>query len=115
MDAEFLRYLCGTHHVSEAFKRAGVREGDRTGVLIFLPDATADEEQSDCHVTEYDHNTIESQAKLLLSHLSLEETPIEYSLNKTGAIRLGMKFEYEDEELTESSLIGHILSSEFTS
>ena len=115
MDAEFLRYLCGTHHVSEAFKRAGVREGDRTGVLIFLPDATADEEQSDCHVTKYDHNTIESQAKFLLSHLSLEETPIEYSLNKTGAIRLGMKFEYEDEELTESSLIGHILSSEFTS
>ena len=115
MDAEFLRYLCGTHHVSEAFKRAGVREGDRTGFLIFLPDATADEEQSDCHATEYDHNAIEDQAEILLSHLSLEENPIEYSLNKTGASRLGMKFEHEDEELTESSLIGHILSSEFTS
>ena len=115
MDAEFLRYLCGTHHVSEAFKRAGVREGDRTGFLIFLPDATADEEQSDCHATEYDHNAIENQAEMLLSHLSLEENPIEYSLNKTGASRLGMKFEHEDEELTESSLIGHILSSEFTS
>ena len=115
MDAEFLRYLCGTHHVSEAFKRAGVREGDRTGFLIFLPDATADEEQSDCHVSEYDSQAIEGQAKLLLSQLSLEDAPIDYALNKTGAGRLGMKFEHEDEELTESALIGHILSSEFTS
>ena len=62
MDAEFLRYLCGTHHVSEAFKRAGVREGDTAGFLIFLPDATADEEQSDCHVSEYDSQAIESMA-----------------------------------------------------
>ena len=55
------------------------------------------------------------QAKLLLSQLSLEDAPIDYALNKTGASRLGMKFEHEDEELTESALIGHILSSEFTS
>jgi hypothetical protein len=40
---------------------------------------------------------------------------MKYLLSKTGAIRLGMKFESEEEALTESTLLGHIVSSEFTS
>ena len=115
LDAEFLRYLCGTHHVSEAFKRAGIREGDKAGFLLFLPDATADEGQTDCHVNEYDSESVEVQANAIFSQLHLEATPTQYILDKIGASRLGMKFEYGDEELTEASLLGHILSSEFTS
>lgn len=115
IDAEFLRYLCGTHHVSEAFKRAGVRDGDQAGFVIFLPSAIADDEQTDCHASEYDIQAIEGQANGLLSQLHLEQMPMQYSLSKLGATRIGMKFEDDDEELTENSLVGHILSSEFTS
>lgn len=115
LDAEFLRYLCGTHHVSEAFKRAGIREGDKAGFLLFLPGAVSDEELTDCQVTEYDYDSTEYVANTILSQLDLEKTPTQYSLSKIGASRLGMKFEYEDEMLTEASLLGHIISSEFTS
>jgi len=116
LDAEFLRYLSGTHHVSEAFKRAGVRDGDVAGFVVFLPDAIAtDETQADCQAVEYDLESVELQVNSMFSRLELEANPNEFILSKTGAIRLGMKFESEQEVLTESALLGHILSSEFTS
>ena len=116
LDAEFLRYLSGTHHVSEAFKRSGVRDDDNTGFVVFLPEATAtDETQADCQAVGYDFEEIELQATSMLSRLELETNSDEYILSKSGALRLGMKFESEQEVLTESALIGHILSSEFTS
>ncbi|MBT5594394.1 MAG: hypothetical protein HOJ60_02530, partial [Euryarchaeota archaeon] len=58
---------------------------------------------------------IENQASSIYSELKIESIPMKYLLSKTGAIRLGMKFESEDEALTESTLLGHIVSSEFTS
>ena len=66
IDAEFLRYLSGTHHVSEAFKRAGVRNEDNSGYVLFLPEASADEEEIDCQIVEYDAEAIELQAKEIL-------------------------------------------------
>ena len=39
IDAEFLRYLAGTHHISEAFARAGLQEGQDHGWVICLPSA----------------------------------------------------------------------------
>jgi len=66
-------------------------------------------------VEESDLVGIEAQANELLSQLQLEKTPVQYLLSKSGATRIGMKFEDDGEELTENSLIGHILSSEFTS
>ena len=116
LDAEFLRYLSGTHHVSEAFKRSGVRDNDQAGFVVFLPDATAtDETQADCQAVEYIREDIELQVTSLFSSLELEPNPDEFILSKSGALRLGMKFESEQEVLTESALLGHILSSEFTS
>ena len=116
LDAEFLRYLSGTHHVSEAFKRAGVRNDDLAGCVLFLPEATAtDEAQIDCQAAEYDFEEVKNQAISMFSQLQLEADTKGFVLSKTGAIRLGMKFDFEHEVLTESALLGHILSSEFTS
>ena len=116
LDAEFLRYLSGTHHVSEAFKRAGVRTGDLAGFVLYLPEATAiDDTQTDCQAVEYDFEQIQSKATSMFSQLGLEVDDKGYILSKTGAIRLGMKFDFEQEVLTESALLGHILSSEFNS
>ena len=39
IDAEFLRYLAGTHHISEAFSRAGLQEGQTTAWVVYLPEA----------------------------------------------------------------------------
>lgn len=37
IDAEFLRYLAGTHHISEAFARAGVGLEDNRAWVVWLP------------------------------------------------------------------------------
>ena len=37
VDAEFLRYLAGTHHISEAFARAGVKDGQENAWILHLP------------------------------------------------------------------------------
>lgn len=116
IDAEFLRYLSGTHHVSEAFKRAGVRDVDTVGFILFLPDATStDETQTDYDPAGYIFEEIELQATSMLSQLKLDAIAYDFVLSIPGAIRLGMKFESDQEVLTESALLGHILSSEFTS
>ena len=39
IDAEFMRYLAGTHHVSEAFARAGYQEGSGDAWILHLPQA----------------------------------------------------------------------------
>jgi hypothetical protein len=116
LDAEFLRYLTGTHHVSEAFKRAGVRDKDTSGFLLHLPNASsADDAYSDCLPVELDYSDSESQALSILSQLGLQTASMEFSLSREGASRLGMKFDSELEAVTEASLIGHIVSAEFTS
>ena len=37
IDAEFLRYLAGTHHISEAFARAGLQSGQSSAWVLCLP------------------------------------------------------------------------------
>ena len=39
IDAEFLRYLAGTHHISEAFARAGLQSGQQDAWVVYLPEA----------------------------------------------------------------------------
>ena len=116
LDAEFLRYLCGTHHVSEAFKRAGVRDGDVRGFLLYLPSASdSDELQMDCSPVFIDESHIEQQALSMLDELGLKRNQNLLSLSEEGAKRLGLNIENSQERLTEDTLIGHIISAEFTS
>ena len=48
VDAEFLRYLAGTHHISEAFSRAGLQQGQSGAWVVYLPEAQA-------HLNELGH------------------------------------------------------------
>ena len=43
MDGEFIRLLSGTHHIATSFKRAGLREGDKTAWMVDLSAAEDDE------------------------------------------------------------------------
>ena len=116
LDAEFLRYLSGIHHVSEAFKRAGMRRNDTAGYLLYLPNTSnTDKDQADCSPIDFDATELEMQAISLLDNLKLETKSFQYELSKEGAIRLGVRFENDQEQLTEQTLIGHIISAEFTS
>ena len=37
VDAEFLRYLAGTHHISEAFTRAGWTDAQEHAWVAYIP------------------------------------------------------------------------------
>jgi tRNA threonylcarbamoyladenosine modification (KEOPS) complex Cgi121 subunit len=113
LDAEFLRYLSGTHHVSEAFKRAGVRNGDQKGCFLALPspDGPMDALPS---LDGEQHSTLSTQAALLAEALGVEIIDEELECNASGAQRLGLEMA-DFSTLTCEALIGHIVSAEFHS
>ena len=114
MDAEFIRYLAGTHHVSEAFQRAGLGSDDEQGWLVYLP---ACEEFSDGivkpendYLKNFDHKSTE-----LFNLLDLEALDDIPKLNLKNAQKLGFQSEETKLEDLENALIGFVLSSEFHS
>ncbi len=112
-DAEFLRYLAGTHHVSDAFKRAGMRDGDEAGCFLVLPDwkhegnhlPTPDESKR----TEMAGN-----ASKLADAIGVDLVDEPLVISHEGAQRLGFNPD-PSSEVTCDALIGHVISAEFNS
>ena len=93
-----------------------MRGGDTSGYLLYLPSTSSSREVlADCSPIDFDAAEIEIQALSLLENLKLKMKSFQPSLSKQGAIRLGVRFENDQEQLTEETLIGHIISAEFTS
>ena len=112
-DAEFLRYMAGTHHVSEAFKRAGVRDGDQSGCFIVLP-SIGKEGTMPAKPTHEEAEELERQALQLASSMDVSIEDVELECNIEGSKRLGVLID-QDAVVTCDLLIGHVLSSEFNS
>jgi hypothetical protein len=112
-DAEFLRYLAGTHHVSEAFKRAGVRDGDETGFFLVLPASDVETESQSTTLSDLNKERAK-QSEVLASAMGLTLEAARLVCNTEGAIRLGVQID-EKVGLSCDLLIGHVLSSEFHS
>lgn len=112
-DAEFLRYLSGTHHVSEAFKRAGLRDGDSKGCFLFLP---ASEGSADLlpEISVEATSSLALEAASLASSMGLALVEEPLVCHPEGAKRLGLVIE-DPSRLTCDALIGHIISAEFNS
>ena len=106
LDAEFLRVLAGTHNVSEAFKRAGLSNGSTKGWLLHIPDQTE----------SMDSESLDMNARQLLSGLDLETTSETLDINIDGVKKLGISIdEAIDSNRIEASLIGHILLADVSS
>ena len=112
-DAEFLRYMAGTHHVSEAFKRAGVRDGDRTGCFILLP-SMSQEGEMPVMPSSGEVEQFEQQALELASSMDVNIVDADLECNTEGSKRLGIQVG-EDTVVTCDLLVGHVLTSEFNS
>ena len=112
-DAEFLRYMAGTHHVSEAFKRAGVRDGDRTGCFVLLP-SMSEEGEMPVMPSSGEVEQFERQALELASSIDVNIVDAELECNTEGSKRLGIQVG-EDTIVTCDLLVGHVLTSEFNS
>mgnify|MGYP002864579035 CR=1 FL=1 len=112
-DAEFLRYMAGTHHVSEAFKRAGVRDGDQSGCFIVLP-SVGKEGKMPAKPTPEEAEELERHAFQLASSMDVSIQDVELECDIEGSKRLGVLIDH-NAVVTCDLLIGHVLSSEFNS
>ena len=114
IDAEFLRFIAGTNHISEAFQRAGVSGDDFEGWIIYLPERSVNDSSDDEFSPSKEYlEFFESTALEILKSLNLTASNASLELNLENAGKLGM--DTNDLEIAnfEDALIGFILSSEF--
>ena len=113
IDAEFLRYLAGTHHISEAFSRAGLQTGQSTAWVVCLPEAEGRENDLG-HLQPVATEAIGFQTDLqsLLEQLgwALESNEAHYSIE--AAKQLGADAEAWVEVRSQESIIAHILMAD---
>ena len=114
VDAEFLRYLAGTHHVSEAFARAGVQNEQRHAWLVYLPLARGQANELGHLQPEMDHDQTSPRATLLELAQSLDwryqESNMHFSIE--GALQLGIDVDAWVEGREEESLVAHIMMAD---
>ncbi|MDE0557145.1 MAG: hypothetical protein OSB30_01565 [Candidatus Poseidoniaceae archaeon] len=117
-DAEFLRYIAGTHHVSEAFSRAGIQDGVTAGWILYLPkpilkqEGVAGLQPSGCD--EIISSQFESDCHKLLSNLGLQYADEIPTFSPEAAKKLGLVTEGIAQENLQQGLVGHILSADFS-
>ena len=111
LDAEFLRYIAGTHHVSEAFKKVGIKSLDNTAWLVFLPShiIDLDEIKPSFSLAEF-HLGVES----LTQKLNLKVIEGKPEINIEGIKKMGIPLPESNLNLIDS-IIGHIISADLNS
>jgi len=117
-DAEFLRYIAGTHHVSDAFARAGVQDGVTSGWILYLPIPILKEEGDagiqTSGIDEKNLNDFASNGEKLLTLLGLESSQKDPIFSSQSAKLLGLDTEGIAQERLQQALIGHILGADFS-
>ena len=113
VDAEFLRYLAGTHHISEAFARAGVKDEQENAWILHLP--LAEGRANDLgHLQPIASSTgaFEEHHRSLVQSLkwALNGNNISYSIE--GARLLGVDFEGWSDDRQIESLVAHVLMAD---
>ena len=111
LDAEFLRYIAGTHHVSEAFKKVGIKSNDNTAWLIFLPNhiAELDEIKPSFSLDEFD-----SGVESLIQKLNVKVIEGMPEINIEGIEKMGIPLPESKLNLIDY-IIGHIISADLNS
>jgi len=95
-DVEFIRLLAGTHHIDQAFKRAGLAQGDQSAWLVYLPEG----------IDELDNET-----EAIIESFGWNKTASRPSINQQGMESLGIESLSGD---LESDLLIHVVSADIT-
>jgi len=111
VDAEFLRYLAGTHHIAEAFRRTGLQGEERQAWVVRLADAIPSD-GSPAQPTAGPFEGVASTVDELISSLGWQhdERPIVASIE--GMCRLGIDAEGWDESRWSEACIAHVLMAD---
>ena len=113
IDAEFIRYLAGTHHISEAFARAGLQNGQTSAWIVCLPEAEeVQAESGHAQPQPVIPANFEKLADTLLSNLewNTSERDMVYSIE--GAKQLGIDVESWVPDRRFESLVAHVLMAD---
>ena len=94
LDTEFIRILAGTHNISLAFKRVGLKPSCRKGWLVNLGD-----DEQNLHD--------------LATHLGLNPKKQDYVLSAANLHKIGIEFsENVEPSKYEDMLLGHVAGSD---
>lgn len=110
IDAEFLRYIAGTHHVSEAFRRVGYSDKNNSASIVFLPNS---KEQNKQFFPEFESHEIERIGNEIISKLGASQTDNKYSSNYDYLSNMGISVN-DDMDYNPQLLINHIISADIT-
>ena len=113
IDAEFLRYLAGTHHISEAFARAGLQSGQSSAWVLCLP--TAEGVENDLgHVQPIAQGALAFSNHLdgFLESLGWPTTSSDVSFSIEDSQILGIDVQGWEKGREFESLIAHVLMAD---
>ena len=113
IDAEFLRYLAGTHHISEAFARAGLQPDQQDAWILYLPEAKGVANdlghlQPRAILPESFQADVNTLSWLLKWHP--QEAEASYSIE--GARLLGVDIDGWSNDRVEEALVAHTLMAD---
>jgi tRNA threonylcarbamoyladenosine modification (KEOPS) complex Cgi121 subunit len=113
VDAEYIRYLAGTHHISEAFSRAGLRPGQEEAWILYLPHGDP-VENSLGHLQPVAQSSpsFEKDLDLLVKGLNWTIESREMSCSIEGMNYLGIDGSAWPDSRIEEALIAHILMAD---
>ena len=113
IDAEFLRYLAGTHHISEAFARAGLQRGEKEAWVLYL--CAANGQANDLgHVqpVAIPYASFDEDLDALLDRLGWARQASDVSFSIEGSKQLGIDLEGWAEDRQVESLFAHVLMAD---
>ena len=111
IDAEFLRYMAGTHHVSEAFKKAGISLTQKMAWIIHLPDYEIKEDEI---YPKVDLEKSRQTLNTLVDDLGMSRADGKPEITLEGLLKLGIDVATIDDK-TEDIIIGFTISSDLNS
>ena len=111
IDAEFLRYMAGTHHVTEAFKKVGISVSHRYAWIVHLPKGKLSKGEI---IPDFDFDEVIAMFDKLAKSLNIISLSGSPEMSVSGLENLGVNVDNISEE-TEDRLIGFMISTELSS
>ena len=111
LDAEFLRYIAGTHHVSDAFKKVGIKDHDDTAWLVFLPEHIVDLDEIK---PSFSVDQFNLGVQSIVQMLDLKVIAGKPEINLKGIEEMGIPVP-ESRFNVIDTIIGHIISADLNS
>ncbi len=95
VDTEFLRLISGTHQIKTAFERAGLRSGDESAWIVFLPEFGGENPYitnggDALEIPRESYNEATLEAERLILHLKSNLIPSRPFPSRSGLERLGI-------------------------